>query len=47
MKYYKLSSAKIENTQASENSFSAQFDAKKPFDLDFGRLRGESGRKSS
>ena len=45
MKYYKLSSAKIENTQASENSFSAQFDAKKPFDLDFGRLEAKAGGK--
>jgi TonB-dependent receptor len=45
MKYYKLSSAKIENTQASENSFSAQFDVKKPFDLDFGRLEAKAGGK--
>ncbi len=45
MKYYKLSSAKIENTQASENSFSAQFDVKKPFDLDFGLLEAKAGGK--
>jgi TonB-dependent receptor len=45
MKYFTLSSAKIENTQAIENSFSAQFDAKKPFDLDFGKLEAKAGGK--
>jgi TonB-dependent receptor len=45
MKYFTLSSAKIENTLATENSFSAQFDAKKPFDLDFGTLEAKAGGK--
>ncbi len=46
MKRLTLSSAKIENTQSSENSFSGQFNAKKPFDLDFGQLEVKAGAKA-
>jgi TonB-dependent receptor len=45
MKRYTLSSAKIENTQATENSYSGQINVKKPFDLGFGRLEVKAGGK--
>jgi TonB-dependent receptor len=45
MKYFTLSSAKIENTQSAENSFSAQFNVKKPFDVDLGKLEIKAGGK--
>ena len=45
MKYFTLSSAKIENTQSTENSYSAQFNAKKPLDLDFAGVEIKAGGK--
>jgi TonB-dependent receptor len=45
MKYMTLGSAKIENTQSAENSFSGQFNAKTPVDLDFGELEVKAGGK--
>jgi len=44
-KYYGLGSAKMENTQSTENSYSGQFNAKKPFDVDFGQLEIKAGGK--
>jgi TonB-dependent receptor len=46
MKRFTLASAKIENTQSAENSFSAQFNVKKPFDLTFGQLEVKAGGKA-
>jgi TonB-dependent receptor len=45
MKYFTMSSAKIENTQSAENSYSGQFNVKKPFELGFGDLEVKAGAK--
>ncbi len=46
MNLFKFGSAKVENTFSEENSFSGQFNAKIPFDLNFGGFELKAGAKA-